>query len=141
LEAVFLSLRADILSGAQEGGAPLPRDMIIGRDNVRENPVREARRRVAIEEPVVPRPRQVAVIMQVSGAGIWRRTAMSTLLRVGEASGLGRALREHAAIWKACIDRNVLRALAARRKRIETTKKEVAAYLRRKALREVMTPT
>lgn len=62
-------------------------------------------------------------------------------LRVTEASGRDRPLREHAEILEACIERDVPRAVSALKEHIEETKKEVAAFLRRKALRGVGKPS
>ena len=52
---------------------------------------------------------------------------------VSMASGLDRPMREHEEILSACKASDVDRAVAVLRAHIETTKKEVAAYLRREA--------
>jgi len=67
---------------------------------------------------------------------------MGTLmrLRVTEASGLERPLAEHAEILAACERRDISNAVLALRSHIEVTKKEVAAFFRRKSLRQINSP-
>ena len=57
--------------------------------------------------------------------------------RVTQASGRERPLREHAAILEACENRDVEAAVQALRAHIEVTQKEVAAFIRRKALHQI----
>lgn len=57
--------------------------------------------------------------------------------RVTQASGLERPLREHATILEACENRDVEAAVKALRAHIEVTQKEVAAFIRRKALHQI----
>ena len=58
-------------------------------------------------------------------------------LRVTEAAGIERPVREHAEILRLCRARAIDEAVGALRVHIETTKREVAASIRRKSMRDV----
>lgn len=58
-------------------------------------------------------------------------------LRVTEATGLERPMKEHAHILQSCRDGEVSDAVAALRDHIETSKREVAASLRRRHIKGV----
>lgn len=62
---------------------------------------------------------------------IEQRIGPYSRLRVTEASGLDRPMREHADILEACKQGEVQEAVNLLRQHIETTKKEVAAFMRR----------
>ncbi len=72
---------------------------------------------------------------------IEQRMGAVSRLRVTQASGLERPLREHDEILEACRAGDVETAVARLRSHIETTRKEFVAFLRRSAVRSINSPT
>ncbi len=204
--AVHRALRAEILEGRVEGGAPLRQDEIAERFGVSKIPVREALRRLESEGLVEFRPRRGAIVRQLPDAEVlelidvrlalecralelavpqmieqdlrlarqiqadyaretdrtrWselnlrfhhallepcanhtllsllanieQRMGAVTRLRVTRISGLDRPVKEHEAILEACAAGDTAAAVAQLRAHIETTRKEFAAFLRRRS--------
>ncbi len=69
--------------------------------------------------------------------GFEQRVGPLMRLRVTEAAGIERPVREHAEILRLCRARAIDEAVGALRVHIETTKREVAASIRRKSMRDV----
>lgn len=205
-DPIYDELKDQILSGRLAPGAPLRQDDIAGRHGVSKIPVREALRRLEIENLVVFQRNRGAAVRHFSETEILdlldirlalecralelavpnmidsdfrrmegllseygRRTDIAEWSRfnlrfhemlyepcgngqllamiddlnlklgqflrllVTEASGLERPMQEHDEILAACRAGDVVEAVRLLRRHIETTRKEVAAFLRRGA--------
>lgn len=207
---VYRALREEILAGRLEGGQALRQDDIAQRHGVSKVPVREALRRLEMENLVEFLPRRGAIVRSVSDDDLlemldirvalecralelaiphmaesdfelaqalldeyqaspdkkrWselnrrfhtcilepcgNRQLLSLIsdfeqrvgplirLRVTEVTGLERPMKEHRQILQSCRDGAVEDAVATLRTHIETTKREVAASLRRRHLQKI----
>ncbi len=207
---VYQALRRDILAGKLDGGQALRQDDIARQHGVSKVPVREALRRLEMENLVEFLPRRGAIVRSVSDddllemldirialecralelaipnmadsdfqlaqevldeyqaspdKALWselnrrfhgcilepcgnrqllslindfeQRVGPLVRLRVTEATGLERPMKEHRQILQSCREGAVNAAVDALRAHIETTKREVAASLRRRNLRGI----